>query len=272
MAAPRGGRVSAAVLDVRGLTRRFGGLTAVDRLDFTLPGGQLHAIIGPNGAGKTTFFNLVSGFIAADAGSVLFQGEEILGKPPHRIARMGIARTLQIKSVFGGLPVYDNVWIAAEARKKFLHPLKPMRSFTGTAKEVERILAEVGLEQHAREIAGNLSYGDVALLEIAIALATRPRLLLLDEPISGMSPEETERTSRKIKELSKTVDIILIEHDMEVVFGIADAITVMNQGRVLAQGRPMDVAKDPRVQEAYLGAPEEEPASPAPGEGRKAGA
>ena len=250
--------MSAPVLQVQGLTRRFGGLVAVDHVDFTLPGGQLHAIIGPNGAGKTTFFNLVSGFLAADSGRVLFLGDDIAGKPPHRIARLGIARTLQVKSVFAGLPVYDNVWIAAEARKKFLHPFRPMRSFRETAADVERTLREIGLEAHAREIAGNLSYGDVALLEIAIALATRPKLLLLDEPIAGMSPAETERTSRKIRELSKSVDIILIEHDMEVVFEIADVITVMNQGRILAQGSPDEVAKDPRVQEAYLGATEED--------------
>ena len=246
-----------AALEVRGLTRSFGGLTAVDHVDFTLPGGELHAIIGPNGAGKTTFFNLVSGFIAADEGQVLFHGKEILGKPPHHIARMGIARTLQIKSVFSGLTVYDNVWIAAEARKKFLHPFKPAKSFTATGEAVDRILAEVGLSMHSRDLAGNLSYGDVALLEIAIALATGPKLLLLDEPISGMSPAETERTAAKIKQLSKALDIILIEHDMEVVFGIADRITVMTQGKVLTQGTPQEVARDVRVQEAYLGAPED---------------
>jgi branched-chain amino acid transport system ATP-binding protein len=246
------------VLEVKGLTRRFGGLVAVDQLDFVLPGGQLHAIIGPNGAGKTTLFNLISGFIAADAGQVLFHGAEILGKAPHHISRMGIARTLQIKSVFNGLSVYDNIWIAAESRKKWLHPFKPKRAFADTAAQVDRVLAEVGLEQHAGELAGNLAYGDVALLEIGIALATRPRLLLLDEPISGMSPAETERTSKKIRELAKTVDTILIEHDMEVVFGIADVITVMTQGRILAQGPPDVVAKDERVQEAYLGAPEED--------------
>jgi branched-chain amino acid transport system ATP-binding protein len=250
--------MAAPVLEVKGLTRRFGGLVAVDHLDFTLQGGQLHAVIGPNGAGKTTFFNLISGFIAADSGRVLFHGQHILGKPPHHIARMGIARTLQIKSVFSGLSVYDNVCVAAQARNKFLHPLRPMASFTDTAKEADRILNDVGLQTHSREIAGNLSYGDVALLEIAIALATKPTLLLLDEPIAGMSPAETERTSRQIKELAKTVDIILIEHDMEVVFGIADVITVMNQGKILAQGPPDQMAKDARVQEAYLGAPEED--------------
>ena len=244
-------------LKVEGLTRRFGGLVAVDHVDFILPTGQLHAIIGPNGAGKTTFFNLISGLIPADSGRVLFQGMDIIGKAPHQISRLGMARTLQVKSVFNSLTVFDNVWIAAESRKKFLHPFKPMKSFVDTKAEVERILADIGLEGHAHDIAGNLAYGDVALLEIGIALATKPRLLLLDEPISGMSPAESAATSRKIHQLAKTVDIILIEHDMEVVFGIAEVITVMNQGTVLCQGTPDAIAKDQRVQEAYLGAPED---------------
>ena len=250
--------MSEPALKVEGLTRRFGGLVAVDHVDFTLPSGQLHAIIGPNGAGKTTFFNLISGFIRADSGRVLFQGTDIIGKAPHQISRLGMARTLQVKSVFNSMTVFDNVWIAAESRKKFLHPFKPMKAFTDSKDQVERILADIGLSDHAGDVAGNLAYGDVALLEIAIALATRPRLLLLDEPISGMSPAESAATSKKIRELSKTVDIILIEHDMEVVFEIAQVITVMNQGTVLCQGPPEVIAKDQRVQEAYLGAPEDQ--------------
>jgi branched-chain amino acid transport system ATP-binding protein len=249
--------MTAPALKVEGLTRRFGGLMAVDHVDFTLPTRQLHAIIGPNGAGKTTFFNLISGFISADEGRVFFQGTDIVGKAPHEISRLGMARTLQVKSVFNSLTVFDNVWIAAESRKKFLNPFKPMKSFTDTKEQAERILADLGLSDHASDIAGNLAYGDVALLEIAIALATRPRLLLLDEPISGMSPAESAHTSKKIRELAKTVDIILIEHDMEVVFEIAEVITVMNLGTVLCQGPPDAIAKDQRVQEAYLGAPEE---------------
>ncbi|HEX7126727.1 MAG TPA: ABC transporter ATP-binding protein [Thermodesulfobacteriota bacterium] len=246
------------ILEIKGLTRRFGGLVAVDRVDFTLPGGELHAIIGPNGAGKTTLFNLISGFLRADAGRVIFRGQDILGRPPHEISRAGIARTLQVKSVFGGLTVFDNVWIAAEAQKPYLHPLRPMRRSTDTAKWVEALLEDMGLTPYAHELAGNLSYGDVALLEIAIALAMKPRLLLLDEPVSGMSPSETKRTAAKIRELSRSVDIILVEHDMEVVFEIADVITVMNQGAVLCQGPPEAIARDPRVQEAYLGAAEDD--------------
>jgi len=246
------------VLETRGLTKSFGGLVAVDRVDFTLPGGGLHAIIGPNGAGKTTFFNLISGFLAATAGRVMFHGQDIIGKRPHEISRLGIARTLQIKSVFNGLSVYDNVWIAAKGQSRFLHPFRPASSYTDVAREVDALLDDIGLANHRIEIAGNLSYGDIALLEIAIALATKPKLLLLDEPVSGMSPSETHRTVEIIKNVSKRLDVILIEHDMEVVFGVADVITVMNQGAILCQGSPDVVAKDPRVQEAYLGTPEVE--------------
>ena len=226
--------------------------------DFSLPGGGLHAIIGPNGAGKTTFFNLISGILRADSGSVVFDGETIIGRKPHEINRLGIARTLQIKSVFTGLSVHDNVWIAAMGKSRFLNPFKSASSYTGIATRVESLLDDMGLSDLAEELAGNLSYGDVALLEIAIAMATQPKLLLLDEPVSGMSPSETERTVDIIRGLSKRLDVILIEHDMEVVFGAADMITVMNQGAILCQGPPDSIAKDPRVQEAYLGAPEDE--------------
>jgi branched-chain amino acid transport system ATP-binding protein len=250
--------MNAPVLQVEGLTKTFGGLTAVDNVHFTLPGGGLHAVIGPNGAGKTTFFNLISGFLRANSGSVIFNGEDIIGRKPHEISRLGIARTLQVKSVFTGLGVYDNVWIAAMGGSRFLHPFKSADSYTDVAANVEAILDDMGLADHREELAGNLSYGDVALLEISIALATNPKLLLLDEPVSGMSPSETERTVDIIRGLSKRLDVILIEHDMEVVFGAADMITVMNQGAIICQGPPEAVAKDPSVQEAYLGTPGEE--------------
>ncbi len=250
--------MSGAILSVRGLTRKFGGLTAVNNVDFDLPAGELHAIIGPNGAGKTTFFNLVSGFLSPNAGRVVFDGQDITGMPTHRISQLGVARTLQVKSVFNGLSVYDNVWIAAHSRHRFLHPLKAARSFGATADAAAQALATVELTSRAGELAGNLAYGDVALLEIAIAVAMKPKLLLLDEPVAGMSPEETQRTVRKIKELAQSVNILLIEHDMEAVFGIADRITVMTQGAVLCQGTAREIAHDPRVQEAYLGVPEDD--------------
>ena len=248
--------MSGTILSVRALTKKFGGLTAVNNVDFDLPAGELHAIIGPNGAGKTTLFNLVSGFLPPNAGRVVFGDQDITGMPTHRISRLGIARTLQIKSVFNGLSVYDNVWIAAHSRHKFLHPLKAARSFGATADVAAQALAAVELTSRAGELAGNLAYGDVALLEIAIAVAMKSKLLLLDEPVAGMSPEETQRTVRKIKELAQSVNILLIEHDMEAVFEIADRITVMTQGAVLCQGTAREIANDPRVQEAYLGVPE----------------
>ncbi len=249
--------MTGVVLKTEGLSKSFGGLRAVNEVDFELLAGGLHAIIGPNGAGKTTLFNLITGLLVPDTGRVTFLGRDITGMKPYRISRLGLARTLQIKSVFDGLSVYDNVWIAAHSRVGFLHPLRPVASYRATASKVEGLLERLGLQGSKDELAGNLSYGDVALLEIAIALATEPKLLLLDEPVAGMSPTETRSTVQLVKELSKSVDIILIEHDMEVVFDAAEVITVMNQGAILCRGTPDQIAKDQRVQEAYLGAPEE---------------
>jgi branched-chain amino acid transport system ATP-binding protein len=245
-------------LRIEGLTKRFGGLTAVDGVSLELTSRRLHAIIGPNGAGKTTLFNLISGFLPADSGKVLFDGKPITGLKPHQVSRLGIARTLQIKSVFNRLSVADNIWIAAHARHRFLHPFRLATKDRATQRKVEEILDQMGLAALAEREAGTLSYGDIALLEIAIALAQEPRLLLLDEPICGMSPAETERTVAKIKELAARIDIVIIEHDMEVVFELADDITVMALGAVLASGAPKAIAEDERVREAYLGRPDDE--------------
>ena len=250
--------VSEPVLRTDALTKRFGGLTAVDRLSFTLGGGRLHAIIGPNGAGKTTFFNLISGLLPSDGGRVFFQGRDITGLKPHQISRLGIKRTLQIKSVFPQLTVADNLWITDQAGQRFLHPFRAASRDRGAREKVERTLEQIGLASLAQRQAGTLSYGDVALLEIGMALIAQPRLLLLDEPTCGMSPAETERAVAKIQELARVVDIIIIEHDMEVVFGIADDITVMAQGAILASGGPAEIAADERVREAYLGREEDE--------------
>jgi branched-chain amino acid transport system ATP-binding protein len=250
--------MSEAILRTEGLTKRFGGLTAVDNLDFNLAGSRLHAIIGPNGAGKTTFFNLVSGLLPPTGGRVFFQGQDITGLKPHQISRLGIKRTLQIKSVFPKLTVAENLWITKRAGHGFLHPFRAAMSDRATTETVERTLAQIGLSALADRQAGTLSYGDVALLEIGMAVISEPRLLLLDEPTCGMSPAETERAVEKIRELARTIDIIIIEHDMEVVFEIADDITVMAQGAILAQGKPEEIAADERVREAYLGRDEDE--------------
>ena len=249
---------SAPILSIAGLTKRFGGLTAVDNVTLAFAPGRLHAIIGPNGAGQTTLFNLISGFLPSDEGRVFFAGEEITGLKTHRISRLGIARTLQVKSVFGQLSVADNLWITAQAQRGVLNPFRPTSSYRETCEIVERVLEQLELTALAGRAAGTLSYGDIALLEIGMAIAAGPKLLLLDEPICGMSPAETERTVVKIRELSKSIDIVLIEHDMEVVFDIADDITVMAQGAILASGSPKEIGADERVREAYLGRPEDE--------------
>ena len=246
------------ILSIVGLTKRFGGLTAVDNITLALAPRRLHAIIGPNGAGKTTLFNLISGFLPSDEGRVFFAGQEITRLKPHRISRLGISRTLQVKSVFNQLSVADNLWITAQAKRGVLNPFRPTSSYRESCEIVERVLEELGLTALANQLAGTLSYGDVALLEIGMAIAAEPKLLLLDEPTCGMSPAETERTAVKIRELAQTIDIVLIEHDMEVVFDIADDITVMAQGAILASGSPKEIAADERVREAYLGRPEDE--------------
>jgi branched-chain amino acid transport system ATP-binding protein len=240
------------------LTKRFGGLTAVDNLNLTIPGGRLHAIIGPNGAGKTTFFNLVSGLLVADSGRVFFKDRDITGLKPHEVSRLGIKRTMQIKSVFPQLSVAENLWITRHAANGVLHPFRAASRDRETRERVDLTLEQIGLSPLASRTAGTLSYGDVALLEIGMALISDPELLLLDEPTCGMSPAETERAVAKIKELARTIDIIIIEHDMSVVFEIADDITVMAQGDILASGSPEEIAADERVREAYLGRPEDE--------------
>jgi branched-chain amino acid transport system ATP-binding protein len=247
-----------AILRTENLTKRFGGLTAVDNLSLSLPSGRLHAIIGPNGAGKTTFFNLVSGMLPLTSGKVFFRGQEITGLKPHEISRLGIKRTLQIKSVFPQMTVAENLWITRQAAQRFLHPFRAASRDIETRNRVEQTLQEIGMTALAERTAGTLSYGDVALLEIGMALISEPKLLLLDEPTCGMSPAETERAVEKIKELARKIDIIIIEHDMEVVFGIAQDITVMAQGAILASGSPQQIANDESVREAYLGRPEDE--------------
>jgi branched-chain amino acid transport system ATP-binding protein len=249
--------VSEPVLRTEGLSKRFGGLLAVNNLSFSLAGSRPHAIIGPNGAGKTTLFNLVSGLLAPDEGRVFFRGQDITGLKPHRISRLGIRRTLQIKSVFPRLTVAENLWITARGGG-FLDPFRSATSDRSTGEKVERTLVQIGLTSLAGRQAGALSYGDVALLEIGMAVISEPRLLLLDEPTCGMSPAETARAVEKIRELARSIDIVIIEHDMEVVFEIADDITVMAQGGILASGSPRQIGADERVREAYLGREEDE--------------
>jgi branched-chain amino acid transport system ATP-binding protein len=248
----------AIALETRGLTKRFGGLVAVDAVSFRLQSGRVNAIIGPNGAGKTTLFNLVTGELRADDGEVVAGGVPLTGLPPHRIVRHGVSRTLQIKSVFGGLTVADNVRAAVMAHDGIRSAFRPATSYAAVTQKVDALIEEVGLTPHRDRKAATLSYGDVALLELALALANAPRLLLLDEPVCGMGPEETTRAVARIRDVAKRIDVVIIEHDMEVVFSLADHILVMAHGAILAEGTPDEISRNPAVQEAYLGAPEDD--------------
>ncbi len=231
------------LLNARGLTRHFGGLKAVDGVDFDLPQGEIHALIGPNGAGKTTFVSLLSGRVEVQSGSIAFEGRDITRLPAHARVRRGIAYTFQITQIYAALTVFDNVALAAQSRGS--HPLAPAAT---------EALARVGLEDRKDQIAGTLSYGHQRLLEVAMGLALRPRLLILDEPTQGLSQGEIETFNGIVRSVVPEATVLLIEHNMDVVMELADRITVLNFGEVLATGTPAAIRANPAVQSAYLGA------------------
>ncbi len=241
------------VLQTRQLSRRFGGLVAVDRVDLSVHEGELMALIGPNGAGKTTLFNLMSGRLSPSEGQIIFRDRDITGFPPHRISQLGIARTLQITSIFQGLTVFENVWVAAQSRMHFFNPLAKATGLRQVETTVRAVLEKLALSEKAGTPASDLSYGDQRLVEIAIALATQPTLILLDEPTSGLSRAETEGVASTIRELMQTVNIILVEHDMDVVMNLVDRVVVLDEGRIIADGTPEEISRNELVQEVYLG-------------------
>ena len=241
------------MIEVKDLHMHFGGIHAVDGVSLSIEGGRITGLIGPNGAGKTTLFNVISGTLIPTSGHIKFLGQDITNEPVHRISHLGMARTLQIKSVFPELTVYENLWIAAQSRDGVFKPFARAKEMRPANEKADALCEELGLTGLANHKAANLSYGDVALLEIGLALATDPKLLLLDEPVCGMGPAETEQTVAKIKKLAKHIDIIIIEHDMEVIFDIADDIIVMAQGRVLARGTSEEISNNADVRVAYLG-------------------
>ena len=244
------------MLDVRNITKRFGNLVAVKDVSMSVKAGELRAIIGPNGAGKTTFFNMISGYFPPTKGSILFRGEDVTHVPAHRRVGLGMGRTFQITEVFPELTVHENVLTAAEvAARQTLHML-PNRADAKLANDVAaETLALVGLAAKTDRLVGELSHGDQRTTEIAMALAQLPRLLLLDEPTAGMGDQETYEITTLIRRLHKerNYTIVLIEHDMRVVFHLADYITVLDQGGLLAEGRPDEIAASEAVQAAYLG-------------------
>ncbi len=251
-----GATPASALLSVRGLSKRFGGVHAVDGIDLDVQPREKVALIGPNGAGKTTFYNLLSGRMQPTSGTVVFDGRDVTGLAPHRITRLGISRSFQITNIFPEFTARENVEVALTA----VHG-KSLRLFTRAAldsalhEEADALLERLGLGALSGTRAGILSYGDKRLLEIAIVLATRPRLVLLDEPTAGMTPEETRAVVALVRQLAESTQytFLLTEHDMEVVFGLADRIVVMHRGRVLAHGSADEIRASREVREAYLG-------------------
>jgi branched-chain amino acid transport system ATP-binding protein len=241
------------LLETESLTRAYGSLIAVDRASVTVREGELRSIIGPNGAGKTTFFRLVSGEVAPSSGRIRFRGRDITGLPQYDVCRLGIGKSYQITNVFPHLTVLENVRVAAQGYARSFNFWSRARDLGDVRARAEAILDTVGLMARTGQLAAHLSHGERRHLEIGIALASEPALLLLDEPTAGMSPEETDETMRLIRQLARGRTIVLIEHKMKLVMNVSDFITVLHQGRVLAEGTPEEIRASALVQQTYLG-------------------
>jgi branched-chain amino acid transport system ATP-binding protein len=231
---------------------RFGGLTALNAVNFEVRRGEIRAIIGPNGAGKSTFFNCLTGVLRPTSGRIVFNGADIGGLPPNRISQRGIARSYQITNILPNATTLENVRIAAQSRRHGWNMLQHHRDLDDIMGKAEAVLASVGLGAKADELAANLSHGEQRNLEIGIALATEPQLLCLDEPTAGMSAAETHGTMELVRRIGENLTILIVEHDMQVVMQLAERITVLNYGAVLAEGTPAEIQDNPKVLEVYL--------------------
>jgi len=247
------------VLEVEGVSKNFGALAALAGVSLTVRAGQMFSIIGPNGAGKSTLFNVISGLHAPSAGRIAFKGEDITGIGPEAINRRGLAKTFQITNIFPGSSVYDNVRVAAQSRASVSGRLPSLWRLPDVEGPVMELLGAFGLAARRDELAQNLSHGEQRYLEICLALATEPALLLLDEPTAGMTPGETKEATALIRGIarSRRLTVLLIEHDMSVVMGISDRIAVLHFGQKIAEGPPEAIRSDPQVIDAYLGGAEE---------------
>ena len=246
------GSTPAAALRTEDLTVRFGGLTALNGVNFEVRRGEIRAIIGPNGAGKSTFFNCLTGVLRPTGGRILFNGDDITGLPPNLISQKGIARSYQITNILPNATTLENVRIAVQSRRHAWNMVTHHSEFADINEKAEAALDSVGLLGKADELAANLSHGQQRNLEIGIALATEPILLCLDEPTAGMSAAETHDTMQLVRRIAKNLTILIVEHDMQVVMGLADRITVLHYGAILAEGTPEEIQRNPRVLEVYL--------------------
>ena len=247
-------------LEIKDLAVHIGGLVILERMSLSVQKGKIVSLIGPNGAGKTTAFNIITGYMKPTAGAVFFEGQNLLDKSPDDVAALGLVRTFQRTSIFAGCTVAENILTAMHLRGRaglwgaILRLPSVLREEARLRDEVEDILKFVGLQGRSRELAGSLAYGEQRLLGLAIALAARPKLLLLDEPAAGLNPSETERFKELVRRICDDgVTILLVEHDMHMVMSISDTVFVLNQGRIIASGTPVMVQNDPDVIKAYLG-------------------
>jgi branched-chain amino acid transport system ATP-binding protein len=244
------------LLEVRNVVKSFGGLRALQDVSLSVAKGEIRAVIGPNGAGKSTLFNVMTGLLKPDAGDVVFEGESIVRLPPYRVIRKGIGRSFQITNIFPRMSVFENVQVALFSHHRMgANPLSMARTFTRVGEEALALLSQVGLEEKYDSSASVLSHGDQKRLEIAISLASRPKLLMLDEPTAGMSRFESRETVALLQRISREQGLTLIftEHDMDIVFAISEKIMVLQQGAVIADGTPAEIKANPEVRKAYLG-------------------
>jgi branched-chain amino acid transport system ATP-binding protein len=242
------------VLSLRNLSKRFGGVIAVDRVDLELAAGEVHALIGPNGAGKTTLIGQIAGAIPADSGEIRFLQEDVTRMPPHERVRAGLARSYQITSIFRRFSVLDNLALAVQARSGSSFSFwRPVAAEAALFDEARSLAEEINLEAKLDSLASTLSHGEQRSLEVGLALATRPKLVLLDEPMAGMGPEESKRMIELIGRIRERLTVLLVEHDMDAVFRLADRISVMVNGRLIATGAPEKIRMNEEVRRAYLG-------------------